>query len=166
MSGAISIPFAAAAIFIGGSHHERRWFTALAFIALWICVLRMGWKNCQLLEKHNQASDNAIKTKQIKDDLTRLHGELRIARQLIESDMIYYSQKFESIPDTNLHEVFTQIHESLMRNFDASKALLFRDDSGFPKPIIQASETKLAETTIQRLNQYLIRLAEIIKELN
>lgn len=49
MSGATSIPFAFAALYFGGS--AKMWFWLVAFVALWICVFRMGWKNYQLFEK-------------------------------------------------------------------------------------------------------------------
>lgn len=49
MSGAISIPLAFIALLLPGN--ERKIFAVLAFCALWALVIRMGWKNYQLLEK-------------------------------------------------------------------------------------------------------------------
>jgi hypothetical protein len=51
MSGAISIPFAFAALFFAKTPDQKTSFTALAFVALLACVFRTAWRSYQLKEQ-------------------------------------------------------------------------------------------------------------------
>lgn len=50
MSGAASIPFAFLALFLP-QEYGKVIFAGLAFCSLWILIIRMGWKNFQLMEE-------------------------------------------------------------------------------------------------------------------
>jgi hypothetical protein len=163
MSGIISIPIAAIG-YIVGPGNERNMFVILAFCALWVLVFTIGWKNYELINAQKKASNIAAKKQEIRREFTRLHGELRIVRQLIEMDMNEYQRKFEAAPDPGLHEIFSQIHRAFIKYFDGSKYVLFEDDSGFPTLDIKQRGTAMAEKTIHRLNQYIIRLGKIVED--
>lgn len=85
MSGAISIPFAFAALFSEG--HPRRYFALLAFVALWVFVIRVVWKNYQMLEANKRELDaqKNLHAKE-KQNLVVEHIEQRqVLEKIIES---------------------------------------------------------------------------------
>ncbi|MGA3283417.1 MAG: hypothetical protein ABSD57_03015 [Verrucomicrobiota bacterium] len=63
MSGAISIPFAFLAIALGGK--AGTWFAVLAFVTLWVFVIRTAWKNYQILAIQNPEKKRVLFAKMV-----------------------------------------------------------------------------------------------------
>jgi hypothetical protein len=58
MSGAISIPFTFMALLTNG--HPKKYFALLAFVALWVIVVRTTWKNYQILSIQRPEKNRAL----------------------------------------------------------------------------------------------------------
>ena len=63
MSGALSIPFALAALLAHGL--EKTIFAVLAYCALWVFAFRVAWKNYEILAVRNPAEKAALLTKMV-----------------------------------------------------------------------------------------------------
>jgi hypothetical protein len=59
MSGAFSVPFAFMALYAQG--RERMNFAVLAYCALWVFVVRVGWKNFKLRERLEMQTTPTVK---------------------------------------------------------------------------------------------------------
>lgn len=163
MSSVPSIPLAFLALFSNGTH-QKWWFALSAIIALWIFAISVVVKNHQLTEKLEQKQVTDIRKREIRTEFTRLHGELKIARQFIQMDMAAYQAKYFAAQDPTLAEIFKQIQLAFIKYFDGTKYVLFIDDSAFPNFEPAQRGTAMAEITIHRLNQYITRLGKIIEE--
>src|SRR5580700_6514447 len=134
MSGGLTVPFTVAAFHYQG--HDRRFYVFLAFFALATFAVRVVWKNYELLDKNEKASEIAAKKQKIVSELTRLHEKLLFKRRLIELDMPFYQTQFESRLDVEMADIFDGIKKTLTEHFGPAKYNLFIDESGFSKATI------------------------------
>lgn len=129
MSGGLSIPFAFAALFTEG--HPKRYFAALAFVALWVFAIRLAWKNYQIMVIEKQKKERAMLTAMIdliKNDrhqntlppipkFQSIGVLIKFAHEIETEELLkYYCQKFENLGYGDPLKNFRPILEEELKN--------------------------------------------------
>ena len=171
MSGAVSIPIAVLAIWCGGT--GGFWLAVLAFVALWIIVIRTAWSNYQMIEiqflkdgKSNSAADLEIKRKMRIAFADRLEV-LRAMRQGKENQggEVYEAQFSNCKPpiDGIVNWELETTYKCIKEHLGDAEMKLFLNDAG-SSPIPDNEQYKFWKKTMMTVERAEIRLKELIQK--
>jgi ABC-type nickel/cobalt efflux system permease component RcnA len=91
MSGATSIPLAFVALFSDGTYQKES-FAILAFLALWVCVIRTAWKSEQLQARLDERAKHREDERRLVDYHAKIGNRVHEIRNMYDSA---YAKKYK-----------------------------------------------------------------------
>ncbi len=151
MSGATSIPFALLALICGGK--PGVWFAILAYVALWVMVIRMAYANYKLRDKTSTKRAFSIYFKALDDQIALLKLYRREGGKNIEKAARTFIEGAD---------LCVEIGKFIEEKIGPNEATIFSAKSDCNEPFKTDDKSDFWESSIEFLTKKLIKLKEIM----